>query len=162
MWAADESRRSPLTMLRWLRLVVDEGHALGGGAETDSISSAAANRFIAGLAAERRWVLSGTPTVGTDEKASLSQLHQLLAFLREPELGLSSRRHWQQTVEAPFLRGETEAEGRLLRVLQPIMVRHTKEDVNIPDPRVLPREWDGRQRQAADASNGQCPGIPLT
>ena len=89
-------------------------------------------------------MLSGTPTVGTDERASLAQLHKLLAFLREPDLGLQPRRQFEQQVELPFLRREPHAEARLLRVLQPIMVRHTKEDVHLPDPKVLPAEWDGR------------------
>ena len=145
LWAADESRRSPLTALRWLRLVVDEGHALGGGAEAQSISSQDASRFISGLAAERRWVLSGTPTVGTDERASLLQLHQLLAFLREPELGLQPRRQWVSRLERPFLRREPAAEAHVLRVLLPIMVRHTKEDVRLPDPKVYGEAWDGRR-----------------
>ena len=145
MWAADEARRSPLTALRWLRLVVDEGHALGGGVETESISGAAANKFIAGLAAERRWVLSGTPTVGTDERASLRQMHTLLGFLREPTLGLAPHRDFERTIAQPFLRGDLSAEARLLGVLQPIMVRHTKEDIRLPDPKVLSTEWDGRR-----------------
>jgi hypothetical protein len=150
MWAADEARRSPLTALRWLRLVVDEGHALGGGAEAESISSRGANRFIAGLAAERRWVLSGTPTVGSSEKDALSQLHRLLAFLREPEFGLVPPPQWNTRMGAPFLGGAPSAEPALLRLLRPIMVRHTKEDIDLPDPRVLRIEWDGRSERSAD------------
>lgn len=57
-WAVGDRRRSPLMSLRWLRLVVDEGHALGGG-DTELVDDLA-NDFIATIAAERRWVLSGT------------------------------------------------------------------------------------------------------
>ena len=76
---------SPLMKLRWLRLVVDEGHELG-------LNEAAgwsdkANDFIARLAAERRWVMSGTPVGSGCEQQQLGQLQRLLAFLREPNFG---------------------------------------------------------------------------
>ena len=58
--------------------------------------------------------------VGTNEKASLRQLHNVLAFLREPELGLQPRRQWVARVEKPFMRREPDAEARVLRVLAPI------------------------------------------
>ena len=50
---------SSLMRLRWLRLVVDEGHELG--ANEAAGWSDKANRFIATLPAERRWVMSGAP-----------------------------------------------------------------------------------------------------
>ena len=84
------AQRSPLLELRWLRLVVDEGHALGA----HSASLGAAD-FISEIAAERRWVLSGTPTTG-DQQAddvvsdSLQQIQRLLSFLRHPRYGRSS------------------------------------------------------------------------
>lgn len=48
--------RSPYKQLRWLRLIVDEGHELGGGrhAATDDD-----HKFISEIAAERRWVMTG-------------------------------------------------------------------------------------------------------
>ena len=61
--------RSALMRLRFLRLVVDEGHELG---HNDAAGwSDAANRFIAGIAAERRWVMSGTPVGARSEGAPI-------------------------------------------------------------------------------------------
>ena len=58
--------------LRWLRLVVDEGHELG------KHELEPANLFISSLPAERRWVMSGTPTVDGEAGAegALMQLHR--------------------------------------------------------------------------------------
>ena len=58
---AQDAESSPLLQLRWLRLVVDEGHELVGG---DGDLEQATSSFIAELFAERRWVVSGTPTTG--------------------------------------------------------------------------------------------------
>ena len=86
-----------LNQVRWLRLVVDEGHELGGGAYTSSSSSSSspaggevnpATSFIRGLAAERRWVMTGTPTTGTSSSDALRQIQRLLCFLRHPQLGV--------------------------------------------------------------------------
>ena len=52
LWAADDSRRSAYMAIRWLRLVVDEGHALGGG--DVELADENTTAFIAQLAAERR------------------------------------------------------------------------------------------------------------
>lgn len=144
-WAANDSRRSSLMALRWLRLVVDEGHCLGGADAT--LADENANDFISSIAAERRWVLSGTPTVGADVRASLTQLHCLLRFLREPCYGLSPRSKWDRLVGAPFLAAGSAASEPLLSALRPVMVRHTKADLRLAPPRIHPEanvtmHWD--------------------
>jgi hypothetical protein len=48
---------SALHRIHWLRLVVDEGHTIGRGSGGSNASLMAAS-----LSAERRWVLTGTPT----------------------------------------------------------------------------------------------------
>lgn len=139
-----DSRRSPLLSLRWLRLVVDEGHVLGGGenSSTGQIVDTDANKFISEIAAERRWVLSGTPTVGSNVKDALHQVHNLLRFLREPTYGLSPVSKWDRAVANVFASGAPSGRTALLNVLRPLMVRHTKADLRLPPPRYLP-EWHG-------------------
>jgi hypothetical protein len=78
---------SPLLQMRWLRMVVDEGHELGTHDVSTNIT-----RFINQIAAERRWVLSGTPTTGDEDEEdfsakALDQLQRLLFFLRHPQYG---------------------------------------------------------------------------
>ena len=78
---------SPLLQMRWLRLVVDEGHELGTYDAGNDVT-----HFINQIAAERRWVMSGTPTTGDEDSAdysakALDQLQRLLFFLRHPEYG---------------------------------------------------------------------------
>ena len=102
---------------------------------------------VSTIAAERRWVLSGTPTVGTDVKKSLAQLHNLLRFLREPEFGLGTLAKFMQRVGQPFLADTDGARARLLALLRPLMVRHTKKDLRLPEPVWLPEQnlclpWD--------------------
>ena len=46
-----------------------------------------ATAFIAHIAAERRWVISGTPTTGSQSRQALTQLQRLLRFLRHPVYG---------------------------------------------------------------------------
>ena len=144
---------SPLMRLRWLRLVVDEGHELGKH-EVEP-----ANLFIASLPAERRWVMSGTPTVDGEGTAgaegALMQLHRLLAFLREPSYGVEpasgqgrgGEALWRREVAAALTRDPAAVRERLTALLQPLMVRHTKADLQLPEPVRLPlwEAWLPRQ-----------------
>ena len=77
---------SLLLQLRWLRLVVDEGHTLGGGALTNR------SVILSSLKAERRWLLSGTPAKGTTDAEGVSGLRSLLAFLQLDEPRLAPQR----------------------------------------------------------------------
>ncbi|KAL1522752.1 hypothetical protein AB1Y20_017724 [Prymnesium parvum] len=138
------SANSPLMRLRWLRLVVDEGHELGSHEVSD------ANRFIAALPAERRWVMSGTPTAGravAGHDGAIAQLGRLLGFLREPKYGLGlleeARRRrasslWHREVAKPMLSADAKVVPTLVLLLQPLMVRHTKADLHLPEPIFLP------------------------
>jgi len=151
---------SPLLQMRFLRLIVDEGHELGGrDAETKGLT-----RILHEVAAERRWVLSGTPTTG-DQDASgymaecLDQQQRLLCFLRHPEYGSivepvsasqtaqdlerqqdTAYHNWEKNVKKPFLEGKRSGRDELLRVLKGIMVMHHKEDINLPRPIFLQGE----------------------
>jgi len=53
---SDSRYRSPLTDVRWLRVICDEGHGFAG-----SSSKTNAMAMLDKMAIERRWVVSGTP-----------------------------------------------------------------------------------------------------
>ena len=148
---------SSLMKLRWLRLVVDEGHELG---HNDAAGwSDSANQMISMLAAERRWVMSGTPVGAGGQTQQLVQLQRLLSFLREPQFGVVMRdeslyreHHHSREAEAERAfdkrvlkpasshdaRRREQARAELAGVLTPLMVRHRKADLKLPEPIHLP------------------------
>jgi hypothetical protein len=151
---------STFMQVRWLRLVVDEGHELGshdGGSQL--------TRYIHELAAERRWVMSGTPVVGNLDDSSFSakaldQIQRLLAYLRHPTYGSvpvavrgrslntgnnqvqndhirtkkEAKKAWTLRVKEPFLLKNNAGRDELLRVLREVSVIHNKEDISLPKP----------------------------
>ncbi|KAL3927260.1 MAG: hypothetical protein SGPRY_002909 [Prymnesium sp.] len=154
---AAEGRRgetSPLMKIRWLRLVVDEGHEMG----SHEISTA--NRFIAALPAERRWVMSGTPTVGDKViggGGAIAQIGRLLSFLREPTYGVAmgealcgggeggeqegdkesrQRTRWQREVVRPMEKREEAVVDRLVSLLKTFMVKPTSSSPAPPARRI--------------------------
>lgn len=48
--------RSPLTEIRWLRIICDEGHDFAGSSSTHAMA------MLAKMSVERRWIISGTPS----------------------------------------------------------------------------------------------------
>ena len=135
---AMEDSALELAKIRWLRLVVDEGHELGAGvvgSETDD-AIAPATTFIRDLAAERRWVMSGTPTTGTTSSAALQQIQRLLVFLRHQEWGVGSdaASQWQRLVAKPFLKQDPVARELLETTLRQVMIRHVKQDLRLFEP----------------------------
>jgi len=141
---SNEFTRSPLLQLRWLRLMIDEGHQL----ETED----GLVEFINEVAAERRWVISGTPLVGNEDHPkynteALHQLQRIMYFLRHPRYGFSTstpdvKKAWDKEVKTPFL--TQQSRDHILRVLKDIMVMHRKEDLKLPAPifRQIEREVD--------------------
>ena len=162
---ADDSsnNRSTFSKIRWLRLVVDEGHELGIHETATSLTE-----FIHEIAAERRWVLSGTPTTGDQDdidfsSRALDQLQRLLAFLRHPTYGNipsaesssifeddeedvankdEAKDEWLAKVKTPFLAKLDHGCVELQRVLTECLVIHRKEDLKLPQPIFLQGEMD--------------------
>ena len=127
-----------LSQVRWLRLIVDEGHELGAQSATSKGPDDATptTAFIRDIAAERRWVMSGTPTTGTKSSLALAQIQKLLVFLRHKEwgVGVDAQASWMRLVAQPFLRQEPTAREILKICLGQIMIRHTKQDLDLYEP----------------------------
>eukprot|EP00903_Cladosiphon_okamuranus_P012127 g11378.t1 len=101
------------------------GHAMGTSAVT---SCGVVARLVE---AERRWVMTGTPTPTTSADAALRNLSNLLILLREKEY----TPEWRRAVRGPFMANRPEGRTRLRRLLSELMIRHTKADLRtIPPP----------------------------
>ncbi|CAN0058654.1 unnamed protein product, partial [Laminaria digitata] len=103
-------QESPLSHIYWLRMVLDEGHAMGTSALTSN--GDVARR----VEAERRWVMTGTPTPTTSADAALRNLSNLLSFLREREYSPD----WRRNVRGPFMANRPEGRERLRRLLSEV------------------------------------------
>lgn len=120
--APGSSSSSVLIDVHWVRLVVDEGHILGGGAVTN------AKVLLDAITAERRWILSGTPAKATSDAEGCSTIDGLLGFLRDLR-----RKEWR-SLERRFLRGVVGAEDEVVAFLAQLMVRHLKSSIQVPQP----------------------------
>ncbi|KAF1320466.1 F-box protein, partial [Globisporangium splendens] len=136
---------SALLRIHWVRIVVDEGHKLGGTTETSQM------RMARVFHAEKRWVMTGTPTPNTLQSADLRHMHGLLVFLQDAPYGNPDGKAWLKAVAKPFERNEPIAFLRVKHLLSRIMMRHTKHSIRdiLPDPirRVTiidptPKEYD--------------------
>ncbi|KAH8053262.1 hypothetical protein JL720_14743 [Aureococcus anophagefferens] len=150
----------------------DEGHELAGGPEGEKKSKTRpaqrsdmgpeASAFVAEIFAERRWVVSGTPTTGDiDDPAAttkhLDQLQKLMKWLRHPDYGLdvdprldgaaaaaasatAKKKRWAAVAEpfaAPRPRRRRRGRGAraaVVDLLRTVVVRHRKEDLELPKP----------------------------
>lgn len=121
---------SPLLRVHWVRIVVDEGHKLGGTSENSQM------RMARIFSAEKRWVMTGTPTPNTMQSADLRHMHGLLVFLKDAPYGDPDGKAWLKAVAKPFEKNEPIAFLRLQHLLSRIMMRHTKVSIRdiLPDP----------------------------
>ncbi|EFJ45793.1 hypothetical protein VOLCADRAFT_93875 [Volvox carteri f. nagariensis] len=111
-----------LSQIHWLRVILDEGHLLGAStAITNKLQAACA------LLAERRWVMTGTPTPAT-HGSSAAHLQPLLAFLHHEPYGTNAAT-WQAAVQRPLDACRPEGRRRLMRLLREIMIRASKADL---------------------------------
>ncbi|VTJ65760.1 Hypothetical predicted protein [Marmota monax] len=103
---------SPLHSIRWLRVILDEGHAIRN-------PNAQQTKAALDLEAERRWVLTGTPI-----QNSLKDLWSLLSFLKlKPFI---DREWWHRTIQRPVTMGDEGGLRRLQSLIKNITLRRTK------------------------------------
>jgi hypothetical protein len=119
-------------------------------------------KFINQMGAERRWVMSGTPTTGDEDSPTftakgLDQLQRLLLFLRHETYGTTAdqfdgkdrsswsltvregnkwtaKSAWDKHVKKPFLNKQESGRDEFYRVLDEVMIMHKKEDLSLPKP----------------------------
>lgn len=81
-----------LAQVHWLRVIVDEGHMLGNSLHmTNKLQMACA------LRADRRWLMTGTPTPG-GPNSDTAYLQPLLAFLHNEPYGTEAS-IWQVEIQ---------------------------------------------------------------
>ncbi|XP_045150954.1 helicase-like transcription factor isoform X2 [Echinops telfairi] len=103
---------SPLHSIKWLRVILDEGHAIRN-------PNAQQTKAVLNLEAERRWVLTGTPI-----QNSLKDLWSLLSFLKlKPFI---DREWWHRTIQRPVTMGDEGGLRRLQSLIKNITLRRTK------------------------------------
>jgi len=126
-----------LLRVRWLRVVLDEGHVLGA-----SLALSCRGAVAAALLAERRWVVTGTPTPALLLRAGgqLAHLRPLMAWVGCGGAA-ASERDWAAAVQRPLEGRGAGAAGACARaaaahqlagLLRPLAVRTRKEDIRLP------------------------------
>ncbi|CAL8471722.1 g11264 [Coccomyxa elongata] len=117
-----QSSASVLKQIHWLRIILDEGHTLGANLTiTNKLLMAIS------LRAERRWVMTGTPTPNTPT-SHVAHLQPLLAFLGHDPYG-TQRNMWLHAVERPFEAHQADGRSRLVDLLKQTTIRASKDDL---------------------------------
>jgi SNF2 family DNA or RNA helicase len=123
-------KASPLLKVHWLRLIVDEGHVMG-----KDVSNAI--QFASWVSADRRWVMTGTPTQQISSQNGLRQLFHLSNFLKHEFFAreLGQEKTWTHLISRGWKDEKVASFFRLSHLLSFLMIRHTKADlVEIPPP----------------------------
>uniref|UniRef100_G3P9F7 Helicase-like transcription factor n=1 Tax=Gasterosteus aculeatus aculeatus TaxID=481459 RepID=G3P9F7_GASAC len=110
--SADFGNKSPLHGIKWLRVVLDEGHVVRN-------PNAQMSKAVLDLKAQRRWVLSGTPI-----QNSVKDLWMLLAFLRLKPF--DTREWWNRVIQRPVTQGDRAGLQNLQTLVKCITLRRTK------------------------------------
>jgi SNF2-related domain len=156
-----------LLKIRWLRLIVDEGHSMGMSDMGSTIQCAS------WVSSERRWVMTGTPTKHGPEQ--LTQLRRLLTFLGH---GFFAKEQWNDLLAKPWSGAHMSSFFRLRSLLGLLLKRHAKLDIpEIPLPvfstthvRMSPDEavaynklaCTGKINIAVSTMTGETPGFQVS
>lgn len=115
-------KRSILTQVHWLRVILDEGHTLGS-----SLNLTNKLQMAISLVSSNRWILTGTPTPNTPN-SQLSHLQPLLRFLHEEAYG-QNHKLWDAGILRPFEAEMEEGRLLLLNLLRRCMISARKTDL---------------------------------
>lgn len=129
-WGDDVPEASSLLKVSWLRIIVDEGHALGKSANN-------LFQFASWLPAERLWAMTGTPTPQISTQNGLRNLFHMSNFLKHDFFNqrLGGENDWNSLISSGWRLGHVSSFFRLKHLVSYLMVRHTKADlVEIPPP----------------------------
>nr|XP_009479636.1 PREDICTED: helicase-like transcription factor [Pelecanus crispus] len=121
---------SPLHKVKWLRIVLDEGHTIRN-------PNAQQTKAALNLEGHRRWVLTGTPI-----QNSVKDLWSLISFLKLKPF--TDREWWHRTIQRPVTTGAPGGLGRLQSLIRSITLRRTKTSkvkgkpiLELPERKVL-------------------------
>ncbi|NXI51988.1 HLTF factor, partial [Chloroceryle aenea] len=104
---------SPLHKVKWLRIVLDEGHTIRN-------PNAQQTKAALSLEGHRRWVLTGTPI-----QNSVKDLWSLISFLKLKPF--TDREWWHRTIQRPVTMRAAGGLGRLQSLIRSITLRRTKK-----------------------------------
>ena len=121
------AENSSLMRVHWLRMILDEGHSLGS-----SLGITNKLQMACCIKAERRWIMTGTPTPDTVAQGA-AHLLPLLKFLHEPQFGLQPTM-WQPVVQRPLEAGREEGARSLVKCLSRLMIHAQKADLESIPP----------------------------
>ncbi|XP_058471850.1 helicase-like transcription factor [Solea solea] len=110
--STDFGNKSPLHGIRWLRVVLDEGHVVRN-------PNAQMSKAVLDLKASRRWILSGTPI-----QNHVKDLWMLLAFLRVKPFDV--KEWWNRVIQRPVTQGDKTGLQNLQTLVKCITLRRTK------------------------------------
>ena len=99
-----------LLRIHWLRVVLDEGHVLGA-----TLGQTSRKERINALQAERRWIITGTPTPDLAHQSTVSHLYPLIQFLKIMPFA-TVKKLWENFIRKPFEAGLPE--GRVILLIK--------------------------------------------
>ncbi|CAG8539788.1 2666_t:CDS:1 [Funneliformis caledonium] len=108
-----KDKRRGLFAVKWLRVILDEGHIIRTKSTKQSIAAYNLN-------AERRWILTGTPIMN-----ELNDMYSLIKFLRIAPF--NEIEWWNRVFNRPIKAGDTEAIERLKVLMKIVCLRRTKD-----------------------------------
>ncbi|OII71401.1 uncharacterized protein cubi_00779 [Cryptosporidium ubiquitum] len=85
---------SPILRIKWLRLIIDEGHNIG----SSEISSTLYQQFIFKIKSEFKWIMSGTPLPISIIKSLNTNIPNILKFLQLPIICDKTRNYEQEYI----------------------------------------------------------------